>query len=396
MKKLGHNVKIIAIPSFYGGKMLADIDLNYLEQFDFKDVIYPCGKSLPYNRCQPLDGTDFDSLFISTPYDSFSNSPLDPHYLTKNLKKITKKVMMVVYGPHIFHQDTINDPNLPKIIDIMFVDSKSTKDIYVNRYRFSSDKVIVSGYQPYKNIRDLKRKNTIKSDRLTLLWLPRWWLSFNSRKTFEGGSTFLSYHHFFYNYMKNNPDINLIIRPHVLLNKNSIDDQFLNQKDLDNIFQRFESLKNIKISKHEKDSLDKDILSADIVISDGTSALAEVVVADKPIIYLSNGWNNEFNSNDLSKEFIKHLFIAYMPLDIINFIKNIKEKNYRIYSEDTSIEGIKKTLSKAYTPSGIINLFKYVQYRYYRFFYTRKKFKEDLDPVENPAQFIAEYLLKPL
>ena len=42
-------------------------------------------------------------------------------------------------------------------------------------------------------------------------------------------------------------------------------------------------------------------MTSDIIISDGSSALAEAVVADKPIIYLSNGANIEFESNTLSK-----------------------------------------------------------------------------------------------
>ncbi|WCR57023.1 MAG: hypothetical protein PG979_001080 [Rickettsia asembonensis] len=100
---------------------------------------------------------------------------------------------------------------------------------------------------------------------------------------------------------------------------------------------------------------------SDIVISDGTSSLAEVVVADKPIIYLSNGWNNEFNSNALSKELKKYMYFAYEPQDIINSIEFIKQNHYLPYHENSV---------------------------------GRNQFKKMLDPVENPATFIAEYLLK--
>ena len=120
---------------------------------------------------------------------------------------------------------------------------------------------------------------------------------------------------------------------------------------MDNILSRFNSLKNVTVSAHVFRSLLDDIMVSDIVISDGTASLAEVVVADKPIIYLSNGWNNEFNSNALSKELKKYMYFAYEPQDIINYIEFIKQNHYL-------------------------------------------PFKKMLDPVENPAAFIAKYLLK--
>lgn len=382
MKKVGHTVKIIAIPSFYNQKVLADIDKEYLKNFDQEDILYPCGKSPPYTQCTPLTGYHFDALFVSTPYNSFQDSPLDPHYLTSNLKSIAKKIMMVVYGPHLFHQDTINDPNLPTIIDTMFVDSQSTKDIYIKRYKFPSERVEVSGYPTYKDIRDQKEEKRPETKKMTLLWLPRWTLSFQGRATFEGGSTFLNYHYFFYRYLKENPDIKLIIRPHILLYTYSVENYFISQEDLDFIFKRFKSLPNVEISDHAQVSLNKDILSSDIVISDGTSALGEVVVADKPIIYLSNGWNNEFNSNELSKEFKKHILIANKPQEIMDFIQYIKDHNYTVYSDEQKCK----------------TFIQYIRDHNYTIYLTspeckRNDFKKLLDPVENPAEHIAKYLL---
>lgn len=362
MKKVGHDVKIIAIPSFYNKKLLSSINLEYLKNFSPSDVVYPCGQTPPYTRCQSLKGFNFDYLFISNPYDTFKDSPLDPYYLVSSLKKFSKKIMMVVYGPHLFHQDNINDLNLQNILDVIFVDSESTKKIYVERYKFPSHRVVISGYQPYKNIRDEKEDKRSETKKLTLLWLPRWNLSFENRALFEGGSTFLNYHYFFYNYAKNNPDIILIIRPHLLLYTYSVEGGFISQADLDSIFQRFKSLPNVIISDHDDILLDRDIFSSDIVISDGTSALGEVIVADKPIIYLSNGWDNEFNSNDLSLEFKKHIFIANQPRNIMELIQYIRHHNYKVYSSSSKDK--------------------------------RDEFKKLLDPVENPAEYIAQYLLR--
>jgi hypothetical protein len=375
MKKLGHNVKISFVPlDAHKNGNIYNIDLDFVKKFEQSDVLFPCGTEDAYNKCDKLTSESInnfkpDYVFIQNPYDNIFN---------QSLKQLTKKMVFIVYGPHLFHQASINDKNLPNIIDLVFVDSESTKDIYIQGYSFSSNNVVVSGYQPYKNMRDYKKVSS-QPLKETILWLPRWTLSFKNRDLFEGGSTFLNYHYFFYNYALNNPDINFIIRPHILLFSPQVVGKHLSKNDFDEIFQRFSSLPNVVISDHENKSLVDDIGISDVIISDGTSALGEVVVADKPIIYLSNGWNNEFNSNLLSQEFIKYLYLAYSPDDIIQHLDQIRKNNYLfVDGECADGFGCKFQNFKCRILEKTCNI---------------KDFKRILDPVENPAKFIAEYLL---
>lgn len=355
MKKIGYNVKVVAIP-LYNGWYHLPIDKEFMENFDKEDVIYPCGIDEPYTKCLGIESYKPDYIFVQNPYNAYSNSILDPYFVNTTLKKIAKKIVYIPYGPHIFHQEFINDKELPNFVDLVFVDSESTQNIYIEKYGFKKDNVIVSGYYTYKEIRDIMNNN-IKVDRPeTILWLPRWTLNFKHRDLFEIGSTFLNYHYFFYNYALKNPNIHFIIRPHPSLLFAISNQNLLTQEELDQIFEKFRSLLNVTVSDSTYVPLVNDIMKSDVIISDGTSALAEVVVADKPIIYLSNGWNNEFNSNKLSKELKKYVYLAYSHTEIIDYIGKIRQNNY--------------------TLSG-----------------NREEFKKILDPVENPAKFIAEYLL---
>jgi hypothetical protein len=385
MKKVGHDVKIIAIPLYCNKKLLASVDIEFSKKFDEKDIIYPCGKNPPYHKCENIEKYKADYIFTQNPYDSYANSILDPYFLISNLKKNSKKLMFIVYGPHLFHQDFIDDTKLKNIVDVAFVDSESTKYIYVTKYQFPQNRVVVSGYPSYKETRDRMQTEPKQKRKETILWLPRWFLSFRAKDLFEGGSTFLNYYHFFYNFSKQHPEINFIIRPHILLFTYPVDSNFLSQADLDEIFQKFRTLSNVTISMHEDRSLVDDIIASDVVISDGTSALAEVVVADKPIIYLSNGWNNEFNSNSnkLSNEFKKYIYFAYEPNDITNHLEYIRNNNYLPFTEKN--DNLKNTLK--YT-------LKYIKSKLLFQTCQREEFKKLLDPVENPAQFIAEYLLQ--
>lgn len=380
MKDVGHDVKIIAIPNYYYRNLISDIDREFFAKFPREDVIYPCGKKEPYDKCESIESYQPDYIFIQNPYNTFDGSILEPLFDNKSLRRITKKLAYIVYGPHIFHQSFINDKNLPNLVDYVFVDSFSTKDIYKKYYNFPEKRVIVSGYQTYKSIRDKLELGDNKHKVQTVLWLPRWFLSFWGRDLHEGGSTFLNYHYFFYNYALANPNINFIIRPHILLYTDSIKQNHLSAEDLDKIFVRFQSLPNITISKHENRPLVDDVLASDVVISDGSSALAEVVVADKPIIYLSNGMNNEFNSNDLSKALSKYIYFAYNPNDIVRHLEYIEQNNYQPFDQQPECTSIFCMLQR-------------VKCRIFNKICNRDDFKKNLDPIENPAKFIADYVL---
>lgn len=379
MKKIGHDVKIVAIPSFFGKELTSAVDTKFTDKFNESDVIYPCGKYSPYTECESIEKYKADYIFIQNPYNSYATSILDPHFLTSNMKKCAKKIMYIVYGPHLFHQDFINDPNLPNLVDTVFVDSESTRDIFINRYKFPKNRVVVSGYATYKSIRDGLKTNPTPRTKETILWLPRWSLSFRNRELFEGGSTFLNYYHFFYNYAKENPGINFIVRPHYDLFPYTVRENFLSQEDVNDILEKFRSLENVTLSMHKDRPLVNDVLASDVVISDGSSALGEVVVADKPIIYLSNGWNNEFNSNELSREFKNYIYFAYEPYTIIHYLNYIRENNYLPYVTENEDNGIRSKL-------------RYIKRRICGQTCNRDEFKAMLDPVENPAKFIAEYL----
>lgn len=217
--------------------MLADVDINFGNNFDDEDVIYPCGKEAPYTNCGSIENYKPDYIFTQNPYDTFKESVLEKHFLISNLQKFAK-IMYIVYGPHLFHQDSINDPALSNLVDTVFVDSDSTKEIYVGKYAFPENKIVVSGYQPYKNIRDVQNR-VKKPAKETILYLPRWLLSFKDRYLHEGGSTFLNYHYFFYNFAAQNPQIDFIIRPHILLYSYAVEGDYMSQKDLDEILTKF-------------------------------------------------------------------------------------------------------------------------------------------------------------
>lgn len=378
LKKQGHRLKIVAIPFLVGDRVLYDLDLNFTRKFDAKDVVYPCGMSKPYTHCDGIGSDRPDYVIIQNPYNSFKGTILDPYFTLEGLKKIAKNLAYVVYGPHIFHQDACNNTTIKDLIDLVFVDSESTKKLFIEKLHFLEKNVIVTGYQNYENVREkLQAKRGKSTYKETILWLPRWTMSFKYRDQHEGGSTFLNYHYFFLNFAKENPDTRLIIRPHVLLFKYGVENKFFSQADLDEILSRFRALKNVTFSEHISDPLEEDVVEADIVISDGSSALGEVVVAGKPIVYLSNGINEEFCSNDLGIELRKFVYLAHDPNEILEKIEFIRLMECSPFA---------KKSENAFRGRKLLGISDWVTDPQWF------DFKRKVDPVENPAEKIASYI----
>ncbi|MCC8417482.1 MAG: hypothetical protein LN588_03055 [Rickettsia endosymbiont of Bryobia graminum] len=203
LKSRNHDIKIAVIPLLVkNNEVLYDLDVNFANKFESSDVIFPCGTQKPYKTCSPIS-QKFDYIFVHNPYNLSKSSALDPYFTLEGLKKITHKLAYIVYGPHLFHQDTYNkdtynSTDLKKLIDVAFVDSESTKKIFIEHFNFKPNNIQVSGYQNYKNVRELsKQQKKVENSPETILWLPRWTLNFRYRDLHEGGSTFLSYYHFF-------------------------------------------------------------------------------------------------------------------------------------------------------------------------------------------------------
>ncbi len=389
LKQRKHKVTIILTPNVRKHEIINDIDLDFAKKFDKQDIIFPCNDKPPYKKCMIKKKEKADFIFIQNPYDLFKDSILDPNMTHEGLKKISKKIAYIVYGPHIFSADGCIDKNLKNRVDIIFADSESTKKIFINKGNFDQEAVIVSGYPNYKTLREKIKmfpKNQKKDYKETILWLPRWTVGFKWRKEHEGGSTFFCYINFFINYAKKNPNINIIIRPHNNLFKYALERHFLLQEDVDELMHKLKAVKNIVYSNHIFQPLEDDIIQSDIIISDGTSALGEVVAAGKPIIYLSNGLDKEFESDDLSKEFKNFVYFARDPIEIEDGIACIRKCDYAGYENSYSENYYEKERSLFYRVKrkmGLENVGLDNEY---------KDFQKKVDPVEDPAQKIVEYI----
>jgi len=388
LKKRGHDVKIVVLPML--GSRYTDSKKDLLTQFlskmDKKDIIFPCHANGV--KCESIEKYKPDYVVVINPYSTSSQNIshlFDNQYLAK-----FSKVLYIPYGPELWDLDLTKNIKLPKIFYKVLADSDLTKRIFIKKHGFRDEEIIVVGYQNYKDLRD-EMSLPRERKKETILWAPRWFLKFTGREMNEPGSTFLSYRDFFYNFAKENPNVNLIIRGHPNLYKELSFSKFMTHSQTIEMLKRFESLPNVEvIYPHELPLTyeQRDIIESDIVITDTTSLMTNFFLADKPMIYLSNGFDTHFNTPEF-QDMAMFMRFAYSPRDILKEISALRSSGYAVTQrcapntpKPCTLGGLKQYMSNKFGPGNIVKSHRV----------DKSKLIQAIDPVENPAKAIADFI----
>lgn len=190
--------------------------------------------------------------------------------------------------------------------------------------------VVLSGHPKTDEITNASDKSPYwkQKDSKKIIYAPHWSL-YNHE---QAKGCFLIYYKEMYNYLKEHPEIEIIIKPHPFLK------EFIANKDLqktwhadlkitiDEYNKFLEKWKNLPNGNIMDDGDYFDLFkSSDAMILDSLSFIAEYGFLCKPMCYLSraasiNALKKGFNS--MGKELIDTMDIAYKWQDIVNFIEN--------------------------------------------------------------------------
>lgn len=188
--------------------------------------------------------------------------------------------------------------------------------------------------------------NWIYKNKKRIIWSPHHSLSRPGIDENLSYSTFDENYNFFYEYAKNNPDIEWVLRPHPLLKEvlNNINTKMklkglIDSDFVDEYFFKWEKLPNAKVHE-ELDYIDL-FATADAMITDCVSFKAEYLYANKPGLILKKpnieyaGYKGKItdawyiaNGSDFDKitEFIENV--------VINENDYLKERREQIFDEN--------------------------------------------------------------
>lgn len=269
-----------------------------------------------------LESYEPDYVFYARPY----NAELPEIYMSKNVCAYAK-VCLIPYG-YTLLEDTIVEEiayNRDFLLSTykVFAPNMSTwkmcqrKFVAVRRQK----KFLYMGYPRFDMIGQETEPFPWKMERektkLRIAWTPRW---VEVTETANRGSNYLNYIDSFIEFMKENPEMELVIRPHPLMFERYIEAGIMSEDEVKEV------KRNIQMSHNISFDPNKDYMplfaSADVLISDFTSLLIEFFVTKKPIIYCDNADN--FNEEARAMDSV--LYHAVNWEDVEKILKKI-EKN---------------------------------------------------------------------
>lgn len=275
-----------------------------------------------------------DYVFYARPY----NAELPEIYMSKSVSRYAK-VCLIPYG-YTLLEDTIVEEiayNRDFLFSTykVFVPNESTLKMCQRKFVAvrKQKKFLYMGYPRFDMIGQETEPFPWKMERektkLRIAWTPRW---VDVNETANRGSNYLNYIDCFIEFMKENPDVELVIRPHPLMFDRYIEAGIMKEDEVKGLKE------NIKMSNNISFDPNKDYMplfaSADILISDFTSLLIEFFVTKKPIIYCDNA--DSFNEEARSMDAV--LYHAGSWKDIERIIKKIEKNEDNIEERNKVLE----------------------------------------------------------
>lgn len=237
-----------------------------------------------------------DYVFYQTPYNIFHQT-----WSVSQLSMIAR-VCYVPYGSSVARGDIasmVHPVNFFRHVYFSFVENQAKYKLLINRFEdnswFNKKRVVVTGYPKYDYLSEGKTytgnswKQGLSDTTKRILWTPRF-------TTAEGTCHFFEYKNFFFDFCKNNGDIDFLFRPHPLCFQNFLNTGEMTLEDQNNLRQRYKMSKNMAID--ESFNYEDTFITSDILISDYSSLLIEYFITGKPIIYTHR--KNEFNDYALA------------------------------------------------------------------------------------------------
>ena len=191
------------------------------------------------------------------------------------------------------------------------------------------DNIEVTGYPRFDLYQDeIKDSNLWKISKQhnpnikRIIWSPHWWAYGHSQKLADG---VLGLYNYFYKMVKNNPDIELVIKPHPNLFNGLVASGYITNEQKEKLFNDIKSLPNAQI--YTGGNYIDLFKTADLIVNNSISFLIEWLPSKKPMIFFDT--ERKFELNEIAEQIMK----VYYHADTIDKLN--KTINSLLNSDDT-------------------------------------------------------------
>jgi len=362
------NVMIIVVP--YMSNLPSDSEIkSYNETYErFKKEGYNVIKGYDEDREKTIDielECSPDIIFYSSNWMNVYPEELQFDFIPRSTL-----LCYIPYGistGNIF-KDHINSEMYEKSWKVFCeTDFHKKTIIQQNNRNFDPGKFIVSGFPKldglfldkyYNNTWKWKRtpinfSKRNKKYKKRIIWAPHWTFD----KNIINFSTFRENYKFFYDYAKNNMNIEWIFRPHPLLKESIVSHNIMSEKKVEKYYDGWKNLENTQI--YEGGDYTALYTYSDAMITDSVSFIAEYLFCNKPGLRLTNNTQN-FNSFGTEAAQMWYDCKGFQINKIEEFINEVV-----INENDTKKEERTKFIEKELIPKGNLtaseNIYKYLQ-----------------------------------
>lgn len=207
----------------------------------------------------------------------------------------------------------------------IFAESDWHYEQFKNYGRVNAQNVVISGYpkldQYLSDKKDYSYWKNGDSNKKRIIWAPHW--SFcNPEWSY---STFDKNYRNFYEYAKENHEIDWIVKPHQRLYYWAVEKEIMSEEEVEEYFQLWNQLPNATVYKGGNYM---DIfITSDALITDCGSFLAEYLPTKKPVLHL---YNEKGRFNEVGQKIIDSYYRCINFEDVVRYIENviIKENDY--------------------------------------------------------------------
>lgn len=240
-------------------------------------------------------------VFYQRPYDQY----LPKEYRSNKVSKYAK-VCHVVYGYQlaITTEASLMNKLFFRNVYMYFAENTIYYKYNIERFKRSHKlgyrKTYNIGYPSLEDFAKQRPKEEKLKDKFQILWTPRW-----SDDEEVGGSNFMTFKDHVVELPKKLGDIELIFRPHPMTFQHFISVGKITQEEVERYLDIYE--KDEHLTYDNQPDYVKQFWNSDVLLTDGSTIIAEWFLTGKPIVYCETG----SKPNAFMKEMMKVFYIVH-------------------------------------------------------------------------------------
>jgi hypothetical protein len=313
-------VSVIAIPKIPPAASAPDL-VEYGRLMDFlaeKGIAFFMGYDIGGRTwINPLKFGLPDVVFLPQPYTQ-TQSFL---YHASHLKHFCK-VAIYNYG------STVDDMQLylyylPTYSDChyIFMESQAVREMFAQFAPALAERLIVTGHPKLDVYQEPMptdlRLWKVPAAKKRIIWAPHFTVT--DDRTPHTFSNFFEYYDFFLQFVRNHPEIEVVLRPHPELFEHMVATGLKTREEADAYRTRFNALPNGQV--YEGGDIFTMFRQSDALILDCISFLAEYLPTGRPICFL-DGMRRQ-RLNPIGERLLQTYYIAWNPEEIEDFIRTV-------------------------------------------------------------------------